>query len=243
MQVRYLLALTAFGAVFASNLRALQNPAASCDQYETALRANPSNLEAAASLGQCSIRDYEMVALGGDSTRLTFRSSWSTALRALRRAVELDPNNAGAYRPLFAILFAESRDGCSAITGECGFVSPVLRDGDSVITIPRPVVLNVPDRDTYREAVLESRARQMGSLREARALAERWAAVAPNDRRPHAYLGRALLRLANPAAAATALERSATLGTPESRRELFWDRLEALVKSDRGADARRVLDE
>jgi hypothetical protein len=39
------------------------------------------------------------------------------------------------------------------------------------------------------------------------------------------------------------LERAATLGTLESRRELFWDRFEALVKSDRGSDARRVLDE
>src|SRR5687767_8319803 len=99
MQIGYCLALTALGA--ASNLRALQNPVASCDQYEAALRSNPSNLEAAAGLGQCSVRDYEMVAPGGDSTRLSFRSSWSTALRALRRAVELDPSNAGAYRPLF----------------------------------------------------------------------------------------------------------------------------------------------
>jgi hypothetical protein len=44
-------------------------------------------------------------------------------------------------------------------------------------------------------------------------------------------------------AASTELELAATLGTPESRRALFWDRFEALVKSDQGAEARRVLDD
>jgi hypothetical protein len=236
------LSLAAFCVLVSPDLRA-QTPPRACDQFRAALRANANNLDAAASLGACSVRDYEMIAPGGDSTRLVFRSSWSSALRALRHAVEVDPRYSRAYRPLFAILFAETRDGCSSVTWECLFVSPVLRDGDSVITIPRRVRLNVADGDTYDEVVRESQANRRASLTEACTLAKRWVSVAPNDRRPREYHGRALLGLGDYSAAAAELEHAAMLGTPDSRRALFWDRFEALVKSDRGDDARRVLDE
>ena len=243
MRSRCLLGLAAFCALVAPDLRALQTPPRVCDQFHTVVRADPNNLAAAARFGECSVRDYEMIAPGGDSTRLVFRSSWSSALRALRHAVEVDPRYSRAYRPLFAILFAETRDGCSSVTGECGYVSPVVRDGDSVITIPRRVRLNVPGVNTYDEVVRESQANSRISLTEARSVAERWASVASNDRRPREYIGRALLGLGEYSAAATELELAAMLGTPDSRRALFWDRFEALVKSNRGDDARRVLDE
>jgi tetratricopeptide (TPR) repeat protein len=243
MQSRCLLSLAVFCVLSPPNLSALQTPPASCSQYEAAVRADPNNLDAAYSLGECSVDDYEMIAQGGDSNRLAFRSSWSVALRALRHAVEIDPGYSRAYEPLFTILFAETRDGCSSVTGVCGHVSPVLRDGDSVITVPRPVRLNAPGLNPYEEVIQESQATRRANLTEARTLAERWAIVAPNDRRPHEYLGRALLRLGDPAGAAIELEYAAALGTAESRRELFWNRLEALVKSNRGTDARRALDE
>src|SRR5262249_11735264 len=105
------------------------------------------------------------------------------------------------------------------------------------------VRLNIPGVDTYDEASRESIAKGRANLTEAREHAERWLAVAPNDRRPREYLGRARLRLGDPAAAASELERAAALGDAASRRALFWDRFEALIKSDRGDDARRVLDE
>jgi tetratricopeptide (TPR) repeat protein len=222
-------------------LRALQRAPVACDQFQNAVRAEPNNVDAAIRLGQCSFRDYEMIAVGGDSTRMVFRSSWSVALRALRHAVELDPTQSRAYRSLFAILFAETRDGCSSVTGMCEFASPVTRDGDSVITIPRRIPST--GADPFGEVLRESRVNRRVSLIEARELAERWASVAPNDRRPHEYRGQALLALGEYAKASTELELAATLGTPESRRALFWDRFEALVKSDQGADARHVLDE
>lgn len=246
MQSRSLLRLVVCSVLLAPALPALQTaptPPPPCDQYVSAVRAKPNNLDAAARLGQCSFDDYVMIAPGGDSTRLMFRSSWSTALRALRHAVDLDPTYRAAYRPLFAILFAETRDGCSTVTWECLFVSPVKRDGDSVITIPRLVHLNVPGVNPYAEVTNESRASSRASLDEARALADRWVAVAPNDRLSHEYLGRALLNLGDYPAASAELERAASLGTAQSRRELFWERFEALVKSDLGNDARRVLDE
>jgi hypothetical protein len=52
-----------------------------------------------------------------------------------------------------------------------------------------------------------------------------------------------LLGLGEAANAANELEQAAALGTVESRRALFWDRMEALIKSNRGDDARRVLDD
>lgn len=243
MRYHCLLSLTAFGILSAGELRALQSAPAPCDRYQAVVRADPSNVRAAASLGLCSVRDYEMIALGGDSTHLVFRSSWSIALRALRHAVDLDPSYSRAYQPLFRILFAETRDGCSSVTQECRYVSPVLRAGDSVLTIPRPVVLNGPGPDPYEEVIRESQTTRRANLTEARALAERWAAAAPHDRRPHEYLGQSLLRLGDPVAATAKLEFAATIGTPASRRELFWPRMEALVRSDRGEEARRVVDE
>jgi len=65
----------------ARDARAVQvpPPPPACDQYEAAVRADSNNLDAAARLGRCSVRDYVMVAPGGDSSRLAFRSNWSTA--------------------------------------------------------------------------------------------------------------------------------------------------------------------
>ena len=238
----HVLGLTAVSALVALRPSMSQRPPEACDQFEAALRADPKNLDAAASLGRCAVRDYEMIAPGGDSSRLVFRSSWSTALRALRHAVELDPTYANAYRPLFRILFAETRDGCSFVTGDCRYVAAVLRDGDTIVTVPRLVVLNVVP-DPYAVVVQQSQATRRENLIEARDIARRWAAVAPNDPRPHEYIGQALLRLGDAAGAANELELAAAMGTVESRRALFWDRIEALVKADRGDDARRALDE
>ena len=243
MQHRWFLIQAVVSAVSAPVLRALQHSAAPCARYEAAVRANPNDLAAAVSLGHCTTSDEEMIAPGGDSARLAFRTSWTPALRALRYAVAVDPSYSRAYRPLFFMLFAETRDGCSRATGMCLHVASVIRDGDSLITVPRRVPEHMSDMSPYDDAVRETISRQGPSLNEARALAERWASVAPNDYRPLEYHGRALLRLQDFGAAADVLEHAALLGTPESRRRLFWERFEALVKSNRGADARRVLDE
>ena len=219
-----------------------QRPAEACDRLESAFRAAPDDIAAAAAFGRCAARDEEMVAPDGDSTRLVFRSSWTSALRALRRVVQVNPTYGRAYRPLFRILFAESRDGCSWIIGACEYVSPVIRDGDTIITIPRRVVTNA-SADTYEQVVQQSQETRHANLVEARDIAVRWAAAAPQVAEAHAYLGRAILRLGNADSARVELELAASLGTRDDRRALFWDRMEALIKSEHGADARRVLDE
>ena len=242
MRYRWLLFhAVAYGAT-APHLHGLQQSASPCAPLEAAMRANPDDQASAVSLGQCAVRDEEMVAPGGDSARLAFRTSWNPALRALRRAVQLDPGNSRAYPALFRMLFAELRDGCSRATGLCAHGASVIRDYDSLITVPRLVPTNTTP-SPYDPFVRETIDRQRPSLMEAATLAERWARIAPNDFRPHQYHGQALLRLGNFAEAADALERSAELGTVQSRRRLFWDRFEALVKANRGAGARRVLDE
>jgi tetratricopeptide (TPR) repeat protein len=235
--------LTALCTLLARELPALQQHAESCKPYEAAVRADPGNVDAASRFGRCAFDDYEMVAPGGDSARLRFRTSWSTALRALRHAVDVAPSYASVYRPLFDILFAEERDGCSAVTGECLHVSPVLRSSDSVITIPRLANQNGAGTESYVEAIRKSRASQHASLIEARDLAQRWAGVAQNDRQPHEYLGRAFLRLGEYEAAVAEFAHAAALGTPASRRQLFWERVEALVRAERGEDVRRLIDE
>lgn len=229
------------GVLWTSDLRAIQRPPEACDSHAAAVRADPADLDAAARLGQCSVRDYEMIALDGDSSRMVFRTSWSPALRALRHAVELDPGFERAYRPLFRILFADTRDGCSSVTWECRHVAPVLRIGDSIQTVPR--LVDERSDDPYGRVHEESRSTRRANLSEARALAERWATLAPRDRRPHEYLARALLHLGDHSAATVEFELAAALGTPASRRALFRDRVEALIRCDMGDEARRVIDE
>ena len=92
------------------------------------------------------------------------------------------------------MLFAETRDGCSRATGSCAHVASVIRDNDSLITIPRLVPTNT-SLSPYDAFVRETIDRQRPSLTEAVTLAERWARTAPNDFRPHQYHGQALLRL------------------------------------------------
>jgi tetratricopeptide (TPR) repeat protein len=243
MTIRRFLSLAGLLALATPSVGAPQlRPPASCEPFRTAVTADPNNLDAAVRLGQCTLRDLSLIAPGGDSTRLAFRSSWTVALRALRHAIEVDPTYARAYRPLFRILLSEMRDGCSYETGYCLHVAPILRDADSIVTPPR-LVAEDGSIDPYDDIRREWQERSRANLEEARAIATRWAAVAPNDPQPHAYLGRSLLLLGEHAAAAGELELAASLGTPASRRELFWARTEALVKSNRGADARRVLDE
>jgi tetratricopeptide (TPR) repeat protein len=163
-------------------------------------------------------------------------------LRALRHAIQINPTFDRAYRPLFRILFAETRDGCSSVTWECRYVSPVLRDGDTIITVPRRVVMNA-STDTYEQAVQQSQDTRRANLVEAREVAMRWLAAAPQDPEAHQYLGQSLLHLANAEGARVHLELAASLGTAETRRALFWDRMEALVRSDHGLEACHVLDE
>jgi len=242
MRSWHVLGVTVVGALVALRPVRSQRPPQACDQFEAALRTNPNDLDAAASLGRCAFRDYEMIAPGGDSSRLAFRSSWSTALRALRHAIQIDPTYANAYRPLFRILFAETRDGCSFVTGDCRHVAAVLRDADTLVTVPRLVALNAV-ADPYGVVVQQSQTTRRANLIEALDIARRWGAVAPNDARPHEYIGQALLRLGDAVGATTELELGAAMGTAQSRRALFWDRIEALIRTDRGADARRVLDE
>jgi hypothetical protein len=242
MRTHCLCVAAALCGVLSRDSQARQRPPASCEQLETAVRANPDNPELATALGRCVVRDYELVAPGGDSSRLAFRSSWAPALRALRHAVTANPGYAAAYRPLMRMLFADTRDGCSFATGLCEFVASVVRSGDSLLTAPKRVRLNVHP-DSYEDAQRESAPSQPINLAEARDLAMAWAAATPNDFRPREYLGRALLGLGEAASAANELEQAAALSTVESRRALFWDRIEALIKSNRGEDARRVLDD
>src|SRR5580765_6386394 len=110
MSTRSLLAFIAFCPVVASRCLSAQPASATCEQLETAVRANHNDLDAAVALGRCVVRDEQIILASGDSSRPSFRSSWATAVRGLRRAVRTSPALATAYRPLMRMLFAEMRD-------------------------------------------------------------------------------------------------------------------------------------
>ena len=57
MRAWQILGLTAASALSALQPGLSQRPPQACDQFEAALRTEPNNLDAAASLGRCAVRD------------------------------------------------------------------------------------------------------------------------------------------------------------------------------------------
>src|SRR5205823_2134450 len=124
-----------------------------------------------------------------------FRGSTNTAIRVFERALQLDPTFHLAFQHVLDALLATNRDGyerrrCPApgpIRPECTYRAFVLRDHDSLVTVP------VPAADTAAFAAqgaayirADTRRRNLDKARE-KALA--WVNDAPNENRAHIVLG------------------------------------------------------
>lgn len=223
-----------------------------CETYTALLRADSADVEAWYNLGECSFHDPAVLTDPSDTTRARFRSSWNTSLRAMIRALDLDPSYHLAFQHIQDILQNERRDGCRERSpGTCGeaYAAVVERDGDTLVTRPLPL------RQFFEVAALpvplRRREARRANLVLARDIAARWVTSAPQE--PRAHLAYGLTLLATGDAQGAAREFAAAGGDAQSVTRaqalpgsggatLMAARFEMLLKLDSVVAARRLAD-
>lgn len=220
----------------------------SCDAYGSLVRADSADVEAWYNLGECNYHNPDVIAIGGDTTRVAFRGSWNLALRAFRRTLELDPTYHLAFAHIPDILQTDQRTGCRApAPGQAcveAYAAIVVRDGDSLATTPVSQVTGQAELARQRMDAARTNSRRANYL-QAADIARAWVeagAGRPEPRARSAY-GRALLRTGDLQGAAR--EMGAAAGPSWSRPEriqITADQLELLLKLDRHAEALALVD-
>ncbi|MDO8665784.1 MAG: hypothetical protein Q7J79_04180, partial [Gemmatimonadales bacterium] len=219
-----------------------------CGAYGSLVRADSSDVEAWYNFGECSYHDPEVIALGGDTTRLVFRGSWNNALRAFRKALELDPTYHLAFAHIPDILQSDQRGGCRPESAgqDCTvpYVAVVLRGGDTLVTAPVPQATGSEETARQLAEAARTNARRANYL-QAVEIARAWvdAGAGRPEPRARAAYGRALLRTGNLQAAARELRTGGL--EPRSlieRTQLATDQVEVLLKLDQLAEAVGVID-
>lgn len=224
--------------------------AKACELFGGLVRADSSDVEALYGLGRCSYSDDAVLFTGGDSSKASFRSSWNTTLRVLRRAVRLDPGFHLAFDHILDVLTASVRIGCARSAPELPclvsaattsfYVAPMRRDGDSLLTVPTRAevsaaliakLTDINRSDTRRK-----------NLEDARAAAEEWVAAGPDEGRAHRTLGRILLKLGRVEEADRELADAAKLLPKEDYSDLGFNRMEAALKLGRSIEVNRLFD-
>lgn len=218
-----------------------------CAAYAALVRADSGDVDAWYNLGECNYHDDEVVAATGDTSRLAFRASFNTALRAFSRALDLDPTYHLAYAHIPDILQAANRSGCrGAPLANCRrgqtLSAVLLRDHDSLVTIPRRLGENGELMGEPSTPAEQAAARRANALL-ARDLAARWVAAGANEWRAHGVYGEALFVTGD----RTGAERELALAargarTVPERLRLFLGRIGLALKLDRPGDAALLAD-
>jgi TolB-like protein len=221
-----------------------------CRIFEAMIRSDSTDVEAWYNLGECSYHDLAVIPVPGDSTHLVFRSSWTTALRAFRKALELDPTYHLAFQHLQDALLAPTRAGCriSANDSRCaaqsgGLQAVIRRAGDTIVTVPlnNASIEGAQDQTKHQVEAKLTRVRRQNLL-EARRAAESWLAAAPDEPRPRSAYARILLRLGQVKEADSTLRLVGASHTPTEGLNTGVDRFEIAVKLGNYAEAVRLAD-
>lgn len=219
-----------------------------CGAYGSLVRADSSDVEAWYNFGECSYHDPEVIAGGGDTTRLAFRGSWNNALRAFRKALELDPTYHLAFAHIPDILQSDQRGGCRPeSTGQdctVPYVAVVLRGGDTLVTAPVPQATGSEEIARQLAEASRTNARRANYLLAAD-IARAWvdAGSGRPEPRARAAYGRALLRTGNLQAANRELRAAAlVVRSLLERISNARDRVEVSLKLDQPAEAIRIID-
>ncbi len=217
-----------------------------CEAFSTLVHADSSDVEALYGLGQCLYHDDVVEAIGGDTTRLRFRSSWNSALAVFRRIIAVDPTFHLAFNDLLSILSSSARVGCRrddlgpACPTEPGATvsaGMVRRNGDSLVIAVRQI--SAAEAMMAMATQTDRSGTRRRNLEEARAAAEEWVAAGPTERRAHRALARLHLQLGQLTEAQAQL---AEAGREADDPELARMRLELALKFYRGAEVTHLLD-
>jgi TolB-like protein/tetratricopeptide (TPR) repeat protein len=220
-----------------------------CDAYASIVSKDSSDVEALYGYGLCLASDDMVIAVGGDTTRLQYRSNWNTAIKAFRRALAVDPTFHLAFDPMVSLLTAPVRNGCrhaevvetcADTTRQARYSTAPIRSGDSLVTIPRAMGAGAAPIDQLLQTMRASPSRE--SFEAARQAAADWVAAGPNEGRAHKSLSRLLSKLGRPAEAELELKQAMLDPALRGDQVLWMQRLDIALKLRRGRDVNRLLD-
>jgi tetratricopeptide (TPR) repeat protein len=217
-----------------------------CDAYAELLRSDSLDVDALFGLGHCQSLDNSIeFGTPGDTASLRFHSNWNSALRALRRVIELDPTNHIAFDDIVRLLSTEVRGGCRLREGSSSCVEKsargaiVRRSGDTLIVVP------ASDTVLRRHATEANSAdTRRTNLELARQLAYAWTELAPRESRARVRLVGVLLRQGRIAEAERELAKvtMASLADAPSQRLALMARVEVAMKTWKWSEAGRLVD-
>ena len=222
--------------------------ARACELFGGLVKADSNDVEALYGVGRCTYKDEAVLLAGGDSSKASFRSSWNTTLRVLRRAVNIDPTFHLAFDHILDVLTLPVRVGCARASAEVPcqatarsfYLAPVRRNGDSLVTLPVRAEVSSAIIAQLTEGGRSDARRK--NLEEARVAASDWVAAGPDEGRAHRTLGRILLKLGRVNDADHEFTEAARLLPKDDLSELSFHRIEIALKLGRGAEANRLFD-
>lgn len=225
--------------------------AEACRIFEGMIRTDSTDVEGWYNLGECSYHDLGVFPLADDTTRFVFRSSWNVALRAFRKALELDPTYHLAFQHLQDGLLASTRPACRILPNDSrcapqsgGFQAVIRRAGDTLVTVPvnNASAEGAQEQTRHQVEAKLTRVRRQNLL-QARRAAEEWLAAGPGETRPRVAYARILLRLGQVQAADSVLKLvHADRSSSNESIAVVTDRAEIALKRANYAEAVRLID-
>jgi tetratricopeptide (TPR) repeat protein len=216
-----------------------------CVTYSGLVKQDSSDVEALYGLGECLFHDVTIEAVGGDTTRLRFRSDWQSAIRAFDRVLQLDPTYHLAYQHIIDALVADRHPNACFYSEPSAQCRPhtafLVRVGDSLVATPTAIPADSAKLRRQAEEYMASRSRRR-NLAAAHAVATRWLESSPNE--PQARRGLTFVLLhqgrVQEAAQQVALIQGAGSFAEELRTLLV--RIELATKMGRAKEAIRLYD-
>jgi len=217
------------------------------DAYGRLVAADSSDVEALYGYGTSLMSDDLVEPLvPGDTSLMRFRSSWNGALHSFRRAIVIDPTFHLAFDPIVSMLTAPARGGCARTdlttcadtSNRARYLAPVLRQGDSLVTIPRGGFRSQIELMMEGSKASSPRA----NIEAARIAAADWAAAGPTEGLAHKHLARLLLSLGRPVEAEQQIAEALLDPTMRMDTDLWFRRLEVAVKTFRSKQVIQLLD-
>jgi tetratricopeptide (TPR) repeat protein len=214
-----------------------------CEIAGALVAQDSTDVESLYLLGECSYHDMTVDPSPSDPRIGKFRGSWNTAIRSFTRILELDPGFFAAFEPFADILQASQRGGgCPprTATNQCvGWHSFVLRDGDSLLTIPsREGFDSLFGAQSVKAAKDHVHLINLGL---AKSFAKRWFDADTTSEWARVGLARTSLAYGDLETAYAQLVRLPVRATQDNY-QVLRTRLEVAAKLGHGAEARAMFD-
>ena len=216
-----------------------------CDTYNGLVRQDSSDVEAWYGVGECYFHNNTIEAVGGDTTRLRFRSDYDQSIRAFERVLRLDPTYHLAYQHIIDALVVERHPNvCHANNpaNRCTvYTAFLIRSADSLVAVPVSFTPGNAALLQQGERYVQTSSRRR-NLDIARTFAESWVQASPNEPQARRGLARILLLQGRLEEANAELAQVKVRGTVTEEFRRVAERMEIAYKLGRGAEVIRTYD-